>query len=307
MMVKRTAGLGGIRGMRLAAIGAALATVAAWPPAHAQQADVVKKGEYLISAGGCVSCHTDLKNKGPRLAGGRGLKTPFGIFYVPNITPHPEHGLGKWTEADFFRAMREGLNREGSHYFPVFPYTTFTAITDDDLKAMFAYLKSIPSANVPNKPHDVTFGFGWRFSQTFWKGLFFEQKRFAPDPAKPASWNRGAYLVNALTHCGECHTPRNKLGGIERDKMFIGTGDGPEGEVAPNITPDPETGIGKWSASELTTYLKTGIDPQGDVAGSLMAEVIEYSTGKLTDEDIAAIVEYVRSLPPVRNKVQRKG
>jgi mono/diheme cytochrome c family protein len=273
---------------------------------HAQSADLVKQGEYLIAAGGCVGCHTDFKNKGPALAGGRGLKTPFGVFYAPNITPHPEHGLGKWTEADFVRAMREGVAPDGSHYFPVFPYTTFTAIADADLKAMFAYLKSMPPAGVANKPHDVGFPFNWRFTQTFWKLLFFEPKRVAPDPAKSARWNRGAYLVNALTHCGECHTPRNRLGGQERDQMFAGAADGPEGESAPNITPDPETGIGKWSATELATYLQTGTDPSGDVAGSLMAEVIEHSTGKLTADDTAAIVEYVRSLAPVRNKVQRK-
>ena len=156
MTVNRTTSLGGAgahgRRMRRAAAGAALAIAAVSTAAHAQPADTVKKGEYLIAAGGCVSCHTDFKNHGPRLAGGRGLKTPFGIFYVPNITPHPEHGLGKWTEADFFHAMREGLNKEGSHYFPVFPYTTFTAIADDDLKAMFAYLKSIPP--IKNKVPD---------------------------------------------------------------------------------------------------------------------------------------------------------
>jgi mono/diheme cytochrome c family protein len=293
--------------MRIGVSLAIAAVVAVAAAAQAQPADAVKKGEYLVAAGGCVSCHTDFKNKGAPLAGGRGLKTPFGVFYAPNITPHPARGIGGWSEGDFVRAMREGLDPGGSHYFPVFPYTTFTAIADDELKAMFAYLKSVPPADVGNKPHEVSFPFGWRFTQTFWKVLFFESKRFVPDPARPAQWNRGAYLVNALTHCGECHTPRNLLGGVERDKMLCGTGDGPEGEVAPNITPDPETGIGKWSAAELANYLKTGTDPSGDVAGSLMAEVIEHSTSKLTEGDIAAIVEYVRTLPPVRNKVRRKG
>lgn len=286
----------------LVALWAALAV--AGGTALADEA-AVKRGKYLLYAGGCIGCHTDTKNKGPILAGGGPLKTPFGTFYAPNITPHPVNGIGKWSEANFIRAMRKGLSPDGSHYFPVFPYPSFTGITDADLKDLKAYLFSLKPQNRPNKEHDIDFPFGWRFLQTFWRLLSFTEGPYKPDPGHSDKWNRGAYLVNALTHCAECHTPRTSLGGLKTDMWMAGLADGPEGELAPNITPDSETGIGDWSPGDLATYLEMGQDPDGDFAGSLMAEVIEHGTSNLTASDIAAIAEYLRSLPPIRNKVTK--
>jgi mono/diheme cytochrome c family protein len=278
-------------------------------PAVAQNAgSVVERGGYLFAAAGCGGCHTDTKNKGPVAAGGSPLKTPFGTFYGPNITPDPEFGIGKWSDADFIRALREGVDPDaGEHFFPAFPYTSFTLMTDEDLKAIKAYIFTLKPVAKPSRPHEVGFPFNLRFLQLFWKWLFFEEGPFNPEPSKSPEWNRGAYLVRAVAHCGECHTPRNRLGGLEKDRRFAGTDSGPEGESVPNITPDPQSGIGKWSAGDVASYLATGLDPEGDVAGSLMADVIERSTGKLTDADRAAIVVYLKSLPPIRAVGRKKA
>lgn len=268
--------------------------------AIAQDASAVKRGGYLVTAGGCVSCHTDFKKKGPSFAGGAPIVTPFGTFYPPNITPDKDHGIGNWSDDDFIVAMREGRNPDGAHYFPAFPYTSYTKITTDDLRDMKAYLFSLPAVAMPSTPHDVPFPFSWRFLQTGWKLLFFSEGEFKPDPARSVAENRGAYLANALTHCGECHTPRNMLGGLDTGRWMAGTRDGPEGEPVPNLTPDPETGL-KWSETEIFDYLKTGATPEFDFAGSLMADVIEHNTSKLTDEDLQAIAAYLKTLAPIKN------
>lgn len=279
---------------------AGLLTVIGDIPVIAAENSLVEKGRYLISAGGCISCHTDYKKKGKPFAGGAPIPTPFGTFYPPNITPDKTHGIGAWSDADFKRAMREGKQPDGPHYFPSFPYTSYTQVTDPDLKAMKAYLFSIPAVAQPSVPHDISFPFSWRFLQTGWKLMFFRGGEFKPDPAKSAEVNRGAYLANALAHCGECHTPRNALGGLDYGKWLAGTPDGPEGEEMPNLTPDAETGL-TWDEAEIVEYLKSGQTPDFDYAGSLMAEVIEHNTGKLTDEDRIAIARYLKSLTPVRH------
>jgi mono/diheme cytochrome c family protein len=266
--------------------------------ASAAEGDIVKRGEYLIIAGGCVSCHTDFKKKGKPFAGGAPIKTPFGAFYPPNITPDKTHGIGNWSDADFIRAMRDGKNPDGAHYFPAFPYTSYTQITEPDLKAMKAYLFSIAEVAQPSTPHDISFPFSWRFLQTGWKLLFFRNERFTQDSAKSDQINRGAYLTNALGHCGECHTPRNALGGLDYDRWMAGTKDGPEGEAIPNLTPDPKSGL-TWSVPEIVEYLTSGQNPDFDFAGSLMAEVIEHNTGKLTKTDLTAIAAYLKSLKPI--------
>ncbi len=294
---------------RAAAALCVLAAVCGAPPASAPAfandiaANDIARGRYLVAAGGCLSCHTDLKARGPAYAGGAALKTPFGMFFAPNITPHRTHGIGAWSEADFVRAMRRGVAPDGSHYFPVFPYTAFTGVSDSDLAAMYAYLMSLDAVDRANRPHAVDFPFGWRFLQVFWKWLFFEPGPYRPDPGKSAQWNRGAYLVQALAHCGECHTGRNALGGLDHALWLAGAAEGPEGEATPNLTPDGRTGLGNWSEDELATYLNSGMDPDGDFAGALMADVIEHGTGRLTEADIAAIVAYLRALPPVENEI----
>jgi len=285
----------------------ALALVVSLAAANAYAADdaQLKRGEYLFNAGGCTSCHTDRKADVPSLAGGRGLKTPFGTFYGPNITPHPTAGIGKWSDADFMRAMHDGRGPDGTHFFPVFPYTSFTEMTDGDIKDLNAYVFSLPPVDRPSKPHEVSFPFNIRFLQIGWRMFNFTPGRFQPDPKAGAEVNRGAYLARAVVHCGECHTPRNFMGGLKTSMWLAGTVNGPEGETAPNITPDPDTGIGKWSVKDIANYLQDGVDPDGGFAGSLMAEVIKNATGKLTDADRAAIAAYLKQIPPIANKLRR--
>src|SRR6201984_662803 len=228
-------------------------------PAIAEE-DAVTRGEYLVRAGGGFSCHTVAG--GEKLAGGRALATPFGTFYSPNITPDPDTGIGRWTDAQFLRALREGVRPDGANYFPVFPYASFTGITDSDATAIKAYLFSLPAVRQQNRPHDVAFPFSWRFLQAGWKLLFFTPGPFQPVSDRNAAYNRGAYLVTALAHCGECHTPRNSLGGLRSGLALAGTPDGPYGQSVPNITPDHATGIGDWETDDIVTLLKTGKTPE---------------------------------------------
>jgi mono/diheme cytochrome c family protein len=291
---------GGLRLAALAPVAALLCRAPAPAPAQADQARI-DRGAYIFAAADCVSCHTDVKGKGPPLAGGRPLATPFGTFYSPNITPDPETGIGRWTDADFIRALRYGVSPGGDHYFPVFPYPSFTGMTDQDILDLKAYIFSLPPVKQANRDHDIDFPYGWRPSIWFWKQLNFTPGAFAPDPAQSPEWNRGAYLVQALGHCGECHTPRGWLGGLDTSVAYSGTTDGPDGEKVPNITPDPDTGIGSWSPADVVRVLRTGQLPNGDFVGSVMGEVVETSTSKLTDADRQAIAAYLASLPPVAN------
>jgi mono/diheme cytochrome c family protein len=255
-----------------------------------------KRGEYLAKAGGCIGCHTveakeGSKDKPVAFAGGRALKTPFGTFYGPNITPHAEAGIGKWSDADFMRAMREGRRPDGSNYFPAFPYPSFTRISDADLRDLWAYLRSLPQSNRPSEEHDLGFFYRWRFSVTFWKWMFFTPGPSAPDASKSAQLNRGAYLVQALGHCGECHTPRNFLGGPKKDRFLAGAKD-----IAPNLTP---TRLEKKGDGEIKEFLRTAMTPDGDVAAKEMGEVVTNTTSQLTPQDLDAMVAYLRSLPPL--------
>jgi mono/diheme cytochrome c family protein len=280
-----------------------------WPAAARADADGpsrIVRGEYLFAVAGCAGCHTDRQKKGALLAGGAALNTPFGAFYGPNITPHRRFGIGAWSDDDFIKAMRDGVSPSGGHYFPSFPYPSFTRMRDDDLRAIKAYIFTLPPVARPSRPHEVPFPFNLRFLQMFWKWLFFRPGIEPPDAARLVRWNRGAYLVRAVAHCAECHTPRNRLGGLDQTMWLAGTPDGPEGETVPNITPDRKTGIGGWSIDDITTYLSSGIAPDGDFAGSLMADVIEHSTGRLSEADLLAIAEYLLAVPPIRRKVAAK-
>ena len=261
-----------------------------------------KQGEYLAKAGGCLGCHTAEKKKAVPYAGGRALKTPFGVFFGPNITPHPQEGIGNWSEADFLRAMRYGRLPDGAHYFPSFPYPSFTKIVDADVSHLWAYLRTLPPSPQPNRPHDLRFPFGWRFPVIGWKWLFFHPGPFAGVPGLSPAANRGAYLVQALGHCGECHTPRNLLGAVKRDRHLAG-GEGPEGKNVPNLTP---TGLKKWSDEELKDFLKFGTTPDGDVVSETMGEIIRNTTSQLTAGDLAAMIAYLRSLPPLPDAPPQK-
>ena len=271
----------------------------------------VGRGEYLFHAAGCYGCHTDVKNKGARLAGGRQMKTRFGTFYGPNITPHRETGIGGWSAADFHRALRDGVSPAGAAYYPAFPYTSYTGMTDDDIADLWAYLQTVePSATDP-PDHELAFPYSQRWLMGMWRALYFSRGPFdaetpAPDGVDNAAiWRRGAYLVRALGHCGECHSPRADLGSIDATRELAGNIDGPDGGVVSNITPHRGTGIGGWSTADLSTYLEIGMDPEGDFVGGAMAEVVEYTTGKMTPEDRAAIIGYLRALAPIDHKITK--
>jgi mono/diheme cytochrome c family protein len=273
-------------------------------PAGAADPDLIARGAYLAAAADCAACHTDRAHGGQPFAGGRALATPFGTFYSPNITPDPETGIGRWSEAQFLRALREGVRPDGSNYFPVFPYPSFTKITDDDARAIKAYLFAQPPVRQSNRAHDVAFPFSWRFLQSAWKLLFFSPGPFEPAPDRSEAYNRGAYLVTALAHCGECHTPRNWFGATEPSRFLVGTPDGPDGKKVPNITPDDKTGIGDWSEDDIVTLLTTGQTPDFDFVGGAMAEIMR-NTSQLDDADRRAIAVYLKALPPIRS--EKKG
>lgn len=252
------------------------------------------RGAYLAKAAGCVGCHTEAKDGATPYAGGRALKTPFGTFYGPNITPHASAGLGRWTDADFVRALRLGLRPDGAHYFPAFPYPSFTRITDSDMRDLWAYLRTLPPSARPNQSHELRFPFGWRFLVWGWKWLFFSPGVFSADPKRAPLLERGAYLVEALGHCGECHTPRNALGGLDRAR-WLGGAANPSGKgTIPNITPAKLT----WSEAEILEYLTTGFTPDYDVVGGQMAHVVE-NMGKLPAGDRQAVAAYLKRVPGV--------
>lgn len=258
----------------------------------------VQRGAYVFRAAGCLGCHTDEKGGGAPLAGGRALKTAFGTFYSPNITPHPESGIGAWSEADFVTALRHGTSPEGDPYYPAFPYTSYSGMTDKDLADLFAYLKAQPPVDQANRDHDLGFPYSLRFTLGIWQALFFEAGTFQEDTGKDAVWNRGAYLVRHLGHCGECHSPRGFLGAVDGEQELAGNPEGPEGGKVPNLTPGPG-GLGEWSESDIRYALRTGITPDGDFLGDSMGEVITNSTSQLTEDDLAAIAKYLKSLEPL--------
>lgn len=279
-------------------IGLALAAFAAANLSFASLAVAAgdsKHGEYVVRLGGCLGCHTEDKKGAVPFAGGRALKTPFGTFFGPNITPHPQAGIGRWGEADFIRAIRHGKRPDGSNYFPAFPYPSFTMITDNDLRDIWAYLRTLPPSSRVNQPHDLRFPFGLRFAVTFWKWLFFTPGPFAGVPDASPAVNRGAYLVQALAHCSECHTPRNFLGGSRRDRFLAG-GKGPDGKNVPNLTP---TRLTLWSDADLKELFSTGVTLDGDTVSETMHEVIRNTTSQLAPNDLAALIVYLRSLPPL--------
>ena len=253
-------------------------------------------GQVVFNAGGCTSCHAvpDQPDR-LKLGGGLAIPSPFGTFYAPNISPDEKDGIGRWTEAEFVTAVTTGVSPRGHHYFPAFPYTSYAHARRDDVRDLFAYLKTLVPVPGKVRDHDLPFPFNIRRNVGIWKLLFFDPTPFAPDSAHSAQWNRGAYLVNSLGHCAECHSPRNVLGGIKSAQRFAG-GPNPEGEGwVPNIT---QKGLADWSAKDIDYFLRTGQTPDGDSAGGSMARVIK-NTSQLPEGDTAGIAEYVKSLPPV--------
>jgi len=265
------------------------------------EAELIKKGEYLAQAGDCIACHT--KPGGLPYAGGLPIATPFGIIYSPNITPDKKYGIGKWNLAQFTKAMREGVAPDGSNYFPVFPYPYFNKLSDQDVAALKAYFDAIPPIPEPNKPLDMPIPFRWRFLQFFWKVMFFDftKGQYKPDPSQSAQWNRGAYLVQGLGHCGMCHTPLNALGAAK--ERYALTGGFGSGSYAPNISFSRFVNV---SVSQIVNvFVNNQLVSGGKIVGP-MSEVIHDSLEYLTKEDLAAIATYLKTvkseLPPTGSK-----
>jgi mono/diheme cytochrome c family protein len=254
-----------------------------------------ERGQYLVAAAGCIACHTDTDNKGEFLAGGPALKTPFGTFYGPNITPDTEHGIGGWTVSEFAKALKAGLSPAGDHYFPAFPYTSYAAMSAQDIIDLKSYLDTVPAVAKPSRPHDIAWPLSDRRLIGAWKAIHFEPAKFEADPNQSDSWNRGAYLVNVLGHCGECHTQRTFLGG-KTGPTHAGNSRGPGGSKIPGIRQLRTEDGGTWSRDDVEMALQIGMKPSGDFMGDVMAEVVEHSTAKLTDADRAAVAEYLMSL-----------
>jgi len=258
---------------------------------------VVKRGAYLLHAGGCTSCHTADDDDAVALSGGHALETPFGTFYSPNITPDPETGIGNWTDEDFVNALWHGVGPDGGSYYPAFPYTSYTGMSREDALAIKAYLFSLEPVRRENRAHELEWYLFSRRAAWAWQILNFTSERFTPDPDQDEDWNRGAYLVRHLGHCGECHTPRNSLGKVLGERELAGNPDGPNGKKVPNITTSREQGIGRWSRSEIEFLLEIGMLPDGDFVGGAMSPVIDDNTSRLTPEDRQAIATYLQSVP----------
>ena len=266
------------------------------------EARASERGALLFAIGGCTNCHT--AKDGAELAGGDPIHSPFGTFYAPNITPDAETGIGGWSDEDFIRAMREGVSPEGDPYYPAFPFTSYTRMTEADLRELKAHLDTLepvrqeaqdhvlrlpvwPNWRIPFDPRPALWGWHW---------LFFEPEAFVPDSAQDDTWNRGAYLVEGPGHCGECHTPRNLFGALDLSRAYEGNPHGAGDEVIPSILPDKD-GIGDWSEADLMLFLQLGMMPDGDFAGSEMAKIIDNGTSKLVESDRAAIVRYLEAIP----------
>ena len=263
-------------------------------PADLKNADVVKRGEYLARAADCFACHTVSRDR--LFAGGLALPLPFGTLYSTNITPDKDTGIGDYTDQDFLNAVQRGIRRDGARLYPAMPFPSYTLMTDADVLAIKAYLFSVPAVHAENLPNTLSFPFNQRWLMTFWSAFFNENARFRPNTAQSAEWNRGAYVAEALAHCGECHTPRNFALALDNRNKFSGA---VFGWYAFNITSDKESGIGAWSDDELRNYLSTGHASGRGTAAGPMGEAVDQSLSVMAPADISALVTYVRSVPPI--------
>lgn len=254
-------------------------------------------GATMFAIGGCFSCHGTPKQKDrTQLGGGLALATPFGTFKVPNLSSDPKYGIGTWSEFEFVNAMVRGVGRNGEHLYPAFPYTSYQRMRLDDVRDLFAYLKTFPAVATPSEPHQLSFPFNVRVALGLWKLLYVDGKTFVPDSSKDDVFNRGAYLVEGPGHCAECHSTRNLIGGIDPERRFAGGVDAEGKDWVRNITPHAD-GIANYSEKDIVFLLELGITPDNDVVGSSMADVIE-NTSKLSATDRAAMAAYIKALPP---------
>ena len=267
-------------------------------PAELRSADLVTRGKYLTQAADCEVCHTT--EGGQPFAGGRAFATPFGVLYSPNITADREAGIGSWTDEDFIRAVHRGIDNDGERLYPAFPYESYTLLADDDVRAIKAYLFSLPVAHAAPPPNSLKFPFNQRWLMGIWSAFYNPDQRFRPLEDRSPEWNRGAYLVEGLAHCGDCHTPRNLAQALDNRHKFAGTVIG--GWRAYNITTDLVSGVGAWSDDELIEYLRAGHATGHGSAGGPMAEVADVSLSNLVASDLRAMVAYLRSIPAIRTR-----
>ncbi len=270
--------------------------------ADAALADVtqIARGDYLARVGNCMACHTT--RGGAAYAGGRLIATPFGDLYTPNITPDMESGIGRWTSDDFWRALHNGKSRDGSFLYPAFPYTEYTKMSRLDADAMFAYFKTLPAVDQPNRAHALRFPYNQRFLLAGWRALYFRPGVYQPESGQTQQWNRGAYLVQGLGHCAACHAPRNALGATGLDADLAGGLIPTTGWHAPALNSPGDNGLANWDQQHLVDFLKTGVSPRSTVFGP-MAEVVRQSLQHLSDQDAAAMATYLKSLPPASAEI----
>lgn len=255
--------------------------------------ELIARGAYLARAGNCMACHT--ARGGAEYAGGRAIDTPFGAVYSPNLTPDAT-GIGRWSSAEFWRAMHNGRSKDGRLLYPAFPYTSYTLVTREDSDALYAYLHSRPAVPQPNRDHALRFPYNTQAALAVWRALYFEPARFTPDSTQTASWNRGAYLTQGLAHCSACHSPRDGWGGIDSARTLAGGLMPVQNWYAPALTSPHEAGVADWSPQHIVQLLKTGTAPGAMVAGP-MAEVVLHSTQHLSDADLGAMAAYLQRLP----------
>ena len=253
-----------------------------------------ERGAYLVRVGNCAACHTD--RGGAAWAGGRAIDTPFGTIFTTNLTADPDQGIGRWSADDFWRALHHGRSRDGHLLYPAFPYPNYTEITREDADAMFAFLRTVPAVPRANTPHQLRWPFDTQPALAVWRALFFRPGVYRTDPAQSATWNRGAYLVRGLGHCGACHTARNALGGSS-DMMDLSGGLIPmQNWYAPSLASDAEAGVGHWPLQDTVRLLRTGTSAKAMVLGP-MAEVVQSSTQYLSADDALAMATFLQTVP----------
>jgi len=257
-------------------------------------AEQVARGAYLARAGNCAACHTD--RGGAPYAGGKGIETPFGTVFASNLTPDPATGIGRWSPAEFWRALHNGRSADGRLLYPAFPYPSFTEITRADSDALHAFLRTQVPVARPNRAHALRFPYDTQAALAVWRALFFRPAAFVPDPARDAAWNRGAYLVRALGHCAACHSPRNAFGATRRSLELSGGLVPMQGWYAPSLASSAEAGVADWPAEQVHALLRTGVAPRGATLGP-MSEVVFRSTQYLSDADLAAMTRFLQGLP----------
>jgi mono/diheme cytochrome c family protein len=280
-----------------------LASMSALAQSQPPGTDLIKRGEYLARAADCTACHT--APEGKAFGGGYPVNTPFGVIYGTNISSDKQFGIGNWSDDEFVAAVRDGIGKQGQQLYPAMPYDSFTKMSRDDVLAIKAYLMSLPPVSEASAKTDLSFPFNQRWGMVFWKMFNLDKGELKADPSESAEWNQGRYLVEALAHCGTCHTPRNLTMGMDNSKAFGGSDLG--GWTAYNITPDKNAGIGGWSDDDLVKYLKTGNVAGRASASGPMAEAIEHSLQYLPESDLKAITVYLRSTPAIADSKQTQA